>query len=104
VGDHEGGSTGEQRGHRRLNELLAFRIQVAGGLVKDEDLRRRQNRSRNSQPLLLAARELNAAFADERLVLPGKFDDEFVCVGTTGGVLDFGIRRIMTAIGDVVPH
>ena len=38
MGDHERGSPGQQRSHRCLNELLALGVQVAGGLVEDEDL------------------------------------------------------------------
>ena len=55
-------------GHRRLDELLAFGVEVARRLVEDEDLRRRQDRPGDGQPLLLAAGELDAALADERLV------------------------------------
>src|SRR5262245_41375970 len=39
MGDHKGCSPGEQLSHGRLNELLAFCVQVARGLVEDEDLR-----------------------------------------------------------------
>jgi hypothetical protein len=35
----EGGAPGEQRGHRRLDELLALRVEIAGGLIEDENLR-----------------------------------------------------------------
>ena len=45
MGDDEDGSTRQQRGHRSLNELLAFRVQVAGGLVENEDLRRFEDRA-----------------------------------------------------------
>jgi hypothetical protein len=38
MSDHEGGSSGEQSGHRGLDELLAFGVEVAGGLVEDQDL------------------------------------------------------------------
>src|SRR5439155_1597431 len=64
VRDHEGGSAREQRGHRRLNELLALGIQVARGLVENQDLGRRQDRPGNGQALLLAAREFDAALTD----------------------------------------
>ena len=74
VGDDERGSPGEQRGHRRLNELLAFRVEVARGLVENQDLRRRQDRPGNGQALLLAAGELDAALADEGLVLFRQLD------------------------------
>ena len=65
--DDERRPAGEQRGHRCLNELLALGVEVARGFVEDEDLRRRQDRAGNGQSLLLAARELDAALADERV-------------------------------------
>ena len=104
MGDHEGGPAGEQRRHRGLDELLAFRVQVAGGFVEDQDLGRREDRPGDGQPLLLAAGELDAALADERLVLFGKFDDELVRIGAAGGVFDLGVRGVVPAVGDVVPH
>src|ERR1022692_3849921 len=74
--NHKGGSSGEQIGHRSLDELLAFRVEVAGGFVEDQDLRRRENRPGDGEPLLLPAGEFDAALAHERFVLIGKFDDE----------------------------
>ena len=53
-------------GHRRLDQLLALGVEVARRLVEDQDLRRREDRARDRQPLLLAARQLHAALADER--------------------------------------
>src|SRR5512141_2183290 len=37
--DHESGAASQERRHRRLDELLAFRIQIARGLIEDENLR-----------------------------------------------------------------
>src|SRR5262249_22553114 len=93
MSDDEGGSPGEQRGHRRLNELLALGVEVAGGFVENEDLGSGQDRSRNGQSLLLAARELDAALADEGLVLFGKLDDELVRIGAPRRVFNLGTRR-----------
>src|SRR5260370_14099735 len=106
MGDHKGRTLSEQRRHRCLNELLAFGVQVARGLVEDQDLRRGEARSalRDGQSLALAAGELDAALADERLVLLRKLDDEFVRVGAPGGVLYLGIRRFAATVRDVVPH
>jgi len=56
--------------HRGLDELLAFRVEITGGLVEDENLGPRQDRPGNGQPLLLAARKLDSPFADERPILP----------------------------------
>ena len=55
-------------GHRRLDQLLALGVEVAGGLVEDEDLRRCEDRAGDRQPLALAAGQLDAALADERVV------------------------------------
>ena len=91
-------------GHRRLNELLALGVEIARGFVENEDLRRRQDRPGDRQPLLLAAGELDAALADERLVFFGQPDDEFVRVGAAGGVFDLRVGRVVPAVGDVVAH
>lgn len=56
--NHKCRSFRQQRGHRRLNELLAFRVQVARGLIEDKNLRSRENRPRNGQALLLPADSL----------------------------------------------
>ena len=90
MGDHERGSSGKQRGDRRLNELLALCIEVAGGLVEDQDLGRRTNRPGYGQALLLAARELDATLADKRFVVLGQLDDELVGIGSPRGIFDLG--------------
>jgi hypothetical protein len=51
--------------------LLALRVEIARGLVENQDLRRGEDRARDREPLLLTARELDAALADERLVALG---------------------------------
>ena len=104
VGDDERGAAGQERGHRGLDELLAFGVEVAGGFVEDEDLRRGQDRAGDGQPLLLAAGEFDAALADERVVLVGQLDDELVGVGAAGGVFDLGVGGVVAAVGDVVAH
>ena len=63
MSDHEGRPPCEQGGHRRLNELLALGVQVAGGLVEDEDLGRRQDGPRDGQALFLAAGKLDSTLA-----------------------------------------
>jgi hypothetical protein len=84
--------------------LLALCIQVAGGLVQNEDLGRCKDRPCNGQALLLAARELDATLADIRLVPLGQLHDELVGIGSPCGIFYFGIGRIVVAVGDVVAH
>src|SRR5262245_30365111 len=102
VSDDEGGAAGEEIGHGSLNKLLAFGVEVAGGFVEDEDLRVGEDGAGDGEALLLAAGELDAAFADERVVLLGKADDEFVGVGAAGSIFDFGVGGVVAAVGDVV--
>jgi hypothetical protein len=51
VCDHEGGAAGEQPVDRLLDEPLALRVERAGGLVEDEDLRVLEDRARDRDAL-----------------------------------------------------
>src|SRR5438132_1642550 len=96
--DDKGGSPGEQRGHGSLDELLAFRVQITGRFIEDEDLWRLQNPSRNCQALLLSARQLHPALANERLILVRQSNNELMRIGPPGRVFDFGVRRVVPPI------
>src|SRR5205085_12152009 len=102
VGDDEGGAALEQVGQRRLDELLALGVEVAGGLVEDQDLRVGQDRAGDADALALAAGQLEPALADERVVALGQSVDELVGVGAAGGVADVGLGGAAAAVGDVL--
>src|ERR1700735_2888690 len=104
MGDDEGGSPGKQRGHRGLYELLAFSVEIAGGLIQDKDLRGREDGPRDGQALLLAAGQLNPAFTDEGIVFLRQLYDELVCIGSARRIFHLVVGRIETAVSDVVPH
>src|SRR3954471_2053333 len=104
VRDDERGPVGQQVSHRRLNQLLALRVEVAGGFIQNEDLRRCENRPRDCEPLLLPTRQLDAALADERVIALRQAHDELVGVGTARGVCDDGVGRIVPAVRDVVAY
>jgi hypothetical protein len=53
VRDDERCAASKERGHGRLNQLLALGVEVARRFVEDEDLRRREDRARDREPLLL---------------------------------------------------
>ena len=72
VGDDEARAAFHQRGQAGLDHPFAFGVEVAGGLVEDEDLRVGQDRAGDGDPLPLAAAELHAALADERVVAVGQ--------------------------------
>ena len=56
------------RVERLLHEPLGLRVERRGRLVEHEDRRVAQDRARDREPLLLAAREAVAALADDRVV------------------------------------
>ena len=68
VRDHERRAVRQQIRHGGLNELLALGIEIARRFVENQDLRPGEDRARDRQALLLAAREFDAAFADRRLI------------------------------------
>src|SRR5204862_5694325 len=54
--------------------------------------------------LLLTARKLDAALADECLVRFRKLDDKLVRVGAPGSVFNIRVRGIVAAVSNIVPH
>src|SRR5579875_1220303 len=60
---------------RLLDEPLGLGVERGGRLVEDEDRRVAEDRPRDRDPLLLAAREAVAALADDRVVALGERGD-----------------------------
>ena len=56
---------------RGLDQPLAHGVEGGGRLVEDEDPRILEQHPRDRDPLLLAARQLVAALADDRVVALG---------------------------------
>ena len=82
-------------------DAFAFGVEVAGGFVEDQDLRVGEDGAGDGDALPLAAAELHAALADERVVAVGQCVDELVGVGDRGGAADVVGRRAAVAVGDV---
>ena len=78
VGDDEAGAAGHERGERLLDQSLVLRVEVAGGLVEDEDVGIGQHGPRDGDALALAAGEPQAALANRRIVAFGQINDEVV--------------------------
>ena len=68
VGDDEGRPPLHQLGEALLDERLALAVERGGGLVQDQDPRIGEDRARDRDPLALAAGELHAPLADDRVV------------------------------------
>src|SRR5262245_45252253 len=94
VSNHECRPGGEKAGHRCLDELLAFRIEVAGGFIEDQDLWRSENRPGYRKTLLLSSGQLDSPFTDEGLVTLRKLCDELMRIGSMGSVFDFLIGGV----------
>ena len=92
-------ATARERG---LDLLLGAGIQRAGRFVQDQDARVLQDGARDGDPLLLAARQLQAAFADPGVVTVRQAQDEVVHLGEPRRLLDLLLARAGAAIGDVV--
>lgn len=75
----------------RLDELLALRVERAGGLVEQKDVRVAEERAGDGDALLLAAREGDAAGANVCVVALGERGDEVVDGGVAAGLVDLGV-------------
>ena len=79
---------------RLLDHRLVLGIDRGQRLVEDQDRRVAQQRPRDRQALPLAARQLDAALADDRLVALRQLPDELVRVGVARRRFELGLRRV----------
>ena len=79
-------------------------IEVGGRLVQDQDGRVANHRSRNGDPLTLAAGKTAALLADDRVISVRERRDEVMRIGSRGRADDLFVGRVRPAVGDVLAH
>ena len=102
MGDDHGGAILGHRRERLLDGLFGVAVERRGGLVEHQDARTLEDRPGDGDPLLLPARELQAALAHHRLPAVGQRLDEGPDVGHLGGLLDLGPTRVRASVEQVV--
>ena len=101
VGDDEGGAAAHQVRKAFLNEGFGFGVEAGGGFVENQDARVGQDGAGDGDALRLAAGELDAAFADDGVVLLFEAFGEFVDAGDAAGVENFVFGGVGAGEGDV---
>src|SRR5277367_4808930 len=104
MGDGDHRAALHQRPQAFLDQVLGFGIERRGRFVEHEDLRILHERARDRYALTLAARELDALFADDGAVASRTLLDEIMRIGVDGCADDIFIPRIGASIADVVAH
>ena len=102
VGDDEGGAAPHHLVERRRYLCLGGGIERARRLVEDQDRRIFQQRSRNGEPLALAAGEHAAALADRGIQPVPLALDEVKRLGALAGGKDLGIGRVGIADAQIL--
>ena len=102
MGDHDRGAAFGNLVERRLDRLLGSAVERAGGFVEDQDRRVLEQGAGDCHALFFAARELEPALADHRLIAIRDDRDEAVDGGAAGGFLDHLLAAVGAAIADVV--
>ena len=81
MSDNQTGAVAGQGQLAPLDDQLALGVQVAGGLVQNEDPRVPQDGTGDGQPLSLTAPQPNPAFTDVGFItLPQANEEEGLCV------------------------
>ena len=101
MGDHEGGSVFGKTFQRLLHYLLTFVIQGGCCLIKDQDRRILQKRSRNGKTLFLSSGKLHATLSNVCAIVIRHFHDKVVGIGKLGCADDFLVGSVRTAISDI---
>ena len=102
VRDHKRGAALAQMLDGDLHQPLRFGIECGGGFIQQDDRRVLDQRTRNSNTLALAARELRAMFAHGRIVAARKTHDEVMRIGGFCGGDDFILGRAGLSERDIV--
>src|SRR5439155_24386999 len=84
-----------------LDFRLALRVQARGGFVQNQNARIRQDRTGDGDALALAAGELDAALAHDRVVLFLHGLDELVAVGDPGHPADLLQGRVRPCVANI---
>ena len=65
--DDDRGSTRERNFKGALNRRLGLRVEMRGGFVENDNIRRLEKKTRNCEALLFTSREAIAALAHQRV-------------------------------------
>src|SRR5689334_21158424 len=84
MGDRNCGATAGESAKRVLNRLLALNVDVAGGLVEDQDWRIIEDRAGNREPLPFTAGKTGAALTKPRVVTEWRVEDKIVDLSSLG--------------------
>ena len=102
VRDDERGPSLHQIRKALLDHLLRFRVEAGRCFVENQNARLGQNGARNRDALPLAARELHAAFADDRVVFVGERFGELIDARDAAGAHEFFLAGIGPRERDVL--
>ena len=102
MGDHQRRAPLRNAFERRLDLAFRKRVERRCRFVEHEDWRALEDRARDCDALLLAARQLQPALADLRSISLRQRADEFVDLGVLGGRSYFRLARAVAAIADII--
>src|SRR4051812_7443301 len=102
MGNHEHGTVVGQLFQRGFDRLFTLIVEGTGGFIENDDWRILQEYPRNTQALLLSAREFYAALTNIRLITIGQTHNKIMGVGFLGGLHDFVLSGIQLTVADIV--
>ena len=103
VGDRDRRPAVHQRFECGLHQSLGGGIQAGRSLVQDQDARVLQDHAGDRETLLLAARELVPALADDGVVAVGQLDDPVVDVRGPRSLIELVLRGVRPPVQQVPP-
>src|SRR5438067_1649116 len=101
MGDDKAGAVGHEPFQGFLNKPLRGGIHAGGGFIENKNRRIFQEGARDTDPLLFADAEFDAALADAGIVTLRQASDEFVAIGGARSGEQFFVGRIEPAIENI---
>ncbi len=101
MSDHQSRAPFHQAFQRILDEGLGPRVEVAGGLVQDQDSRILEDHASNRDALLLPSRQPIATLPDDGGVPVRKGPYEVMDVGGASGGFDLGVVGVRSGVAEI---
>ena len=102
LGDDDLRGLGDVGLEARTNQRVGLRVDGAGGVVEDEDLRLLEKGAGDAQSLLLAAGDVGAALLDMCLISLGEGFNKIICLRQFAGFNQLLVRGVFVAPAQVL--
>src|SRR5581483_8703072 len=104
MSNHKAGTPLHKLAHSFLDQQLSARVDIASGLVEDENLRVSQKSAGDGEQLFLALRDIRSFLVEDGLVALGQGPDKVVSVSRLSRLNNLFFCGVLAPVSDVLTN